>query len=169
MVVYLHGGNWVIGSIGTTDRACRRLAAASGLAVLSLGYRLAPEHPWPAAVDDAMAALEWVASGPPELGPPPPAVGIAGDSAGGAVAALACLRARDQSPQASPAVQALIYANTDLTNSGPSMRSEGHGFGLEAEDIDWFSAQRVPDPAMRADPRVSPSTRPTSPACPQPS
>ena len=57
MVVYLHGGGWVIGSIDTADRACRRLAAASGLAVLSVGYRLAPEHPWPAAVDDAMAAL----------------------------------------------------------------------------------------------------------------
>lgn len=156
MVVYLHGGGWVIGSIHTHDRACRRLAAASGLAVLSLGYRLAPEHPWPAAVDDAMAALEWVASRPPELGPPPPAVAIAGDSAGGTVAALACLRARDQAPQASPAVQALIYANTDLTNSGPSMRSEGHGFGLEAADLDWFSAQWVPDPALRRDPRVSP-------------
>jgi acetyl esterase len=156
MVVYLHGGGWVIGSIDTADRACRRLAAASGLSVLSLGYRLAPEHPWPAAVDDAMAALEWAASLPPQLGPPPTAVGIAGDSAGGTVAALACLRARDELPQASPAVQALIYANTDLTNSGPSMRSEGHGFGLEATDIDWFSAQWVPDPAMRRDPRVSP-------------
>jgi acetyl esterase len=156
MVVYLHGGGWVIGSIQTHDRACRRLAAGSGLAVLSLGYRLAPEHPWPTAVDDALAALEWVASRPPELDPPPPAVGIAGDSAGGALAALACLRARDEAPQASPAVQALIYANTDLTNSGPSMRSKGHGFGLEAADIDWFGAQWVPDPAMRRDPRVSP-------------
>jgi acetyl esterase len=156
MAVYLHGGGWVIGSIQTHDRACRRLAATSGLAVLSLGYRLAPEHPWPTAVDDAMAALEWVASRPPELGPPPPAVGIAGDSAGGTLAALACLRARDEAPHTSPAVQALIYANTDLTNSGPSMRSKGHGFGLEAADIDWFGAQWVPDPAMRRDPRVSP-------------
>jgi acetyl esterase len=156
LVVYLHGGGWVIGSIDTADRACRRLAAGSGLAVLSLGYRLAPEHPWPAAVDDAMAALEWVASGPPELGPPPLAVGIAGDSAGGTVATLACLRARDESPELTPAVQALIYANTDLTNSGPSMRSEGHGFGLTAAAIDWFGAQWVPDPAMRRDPRVSP-------------
>jgi acetyl esterase len=160
LVVYLHGGGWVIGSIDTADRACRRLAAAAGSAVLSLGYRLAPEHPWPAAVDDAMAALEWAASPPPELGPPPPAVGIAGDSAGGAVAALACLRARDQSPQVSPAVQALIYANTDLTNSGASMRTKGHGFGLEAEAIEWFSAQWVPDSAMRADPRVSPLCAP---------
>ena len=76
--------------------------------------------------DDAMAALEWVASRPPELDPPPRAVGIAS----GTVAALACLRARDEAPQASPTVQALIYANADLTNSGPSMRSEGRGFGL---------------------------------------
>lgn len=156
LVVYLHGGGWVMGSIQTHDRACRRLAAASGLSVLSLGYRLAPEHPWPAAVDDTMATLRWVMSGPPELDPPPSAVGIAGDSAGGTIAALACLRARDEAPQAGPAVQVLIYANTDLTNSGPSMQGKGHGFGLDAADIEWFSAQWAPDPALRSDPRVSP-------------
>jgi acetyl esterase len=113
MIMYLHGGGWVMGSIHTYDRACRRVAATSGLAVLSLGYRLAPEHPWPAAVDDAMAALEWVASGPPELDPPPPAaVGIAGDSAGGAVAALACPKARDSHSTATASETTNLAAST---------------------------------------------------------
>jgi acetyl esterase len=150
LVVYLHGGGWVIGSLATHDRACRRLAEASGLAVLALDYRRAPEHPWPAAVDDAVATLRWIASHPPELDPQPTAVAIAGDSAGGTVAALACLRTRDEAPEAMPALQALLYANTDLTNSGASMRTEGHGYGLEAPDIEWFNAQWVPDPARRA-------------------
>jgi acetyl esterase/lipase len=156
LVVYLHGGGWVIGNIETHDRACRRLAAASGLSILSLDYRRAPEHPWPAAVDDALATLRWVASRPAELDPQPPAVAIAGDSAGGTTAALACIRARDEAPEAAPVLQTLIYANTDLTNSGPSMLSEGHGFGLDVADVEWFNAQWVPDRAMRRDPRVSP-------------
>ncbi len=156
LVVYLHGGGWVVGSIETHDRACRRLAAASGVSILSLDYRRAPEHPWPAAVDDAVATLRWVVSRPPELDTQPPAVAIAGDSAGGTIGALACIRARDEAPEVAPALQVLIYANTDLTNSGASMRSEGHGFGLDIADIEWFNAQWVPDPAMRRDPRVSP-------------
>jgi acetyl esterase len=156
LLVYLHGGGWVLGSINTHDRACRRLAAASDIPVLSLGYRLAPEHPWPAAVDDAMATLRWVASRPAELEPRTSAVGIAGDSAGGTIATLACLRARDEAAEVSPSVQALIYANTDLANSGPSVATKGHGFGLDAVDLEWFSAQWVPDTAMRRDPRVSP-------------
>ena len=155
LVVFLHGGGFVMGSIATHDRACRRLASASGASILSLDYRRAPEHPWPAAVDDAMATLRWIASRPPQLDPQPSTVAIAGDSAGGTVAALACIRARDEA-EAAPGLQVLIYANTDLTNSGASMQSEGHGFGLEVEDIEWFNAQWVPDPAMRGDPRVSP-------------
>ena len=156
LVVYLHGGGWVVGSIETHDRACRRLASASGVSILSLDYRRAPEHPWPVAVEDALATLRWVASRPPELVPQPPAVAIAGDSAGGTIATLACIRARDEAPEVAPALQVLIYANTDLTNSGASMRSDGHGFGLDVADIEWFNAQWVPDPAMRRDPRASP-------------
>jgi acetyl esterase len=155
LVVYLHGGGWVIGSIETHDRACRRLAAASGVTVLSLDRR-APEHPWPAAVDDAVATLRWVASQPPELETPPLAVAIGGDSAGGTTATLACIRARDEAHDAMPALQLLLYPNTDLGNSGASMQSEGHGFGLETGDVEWFNAQWVPDPRFRRDPRVSP-------------
>jgi acetyl esterase len=154
--VYLHGGGWVIGDLETHDRACRRLAAGAGVAVLALDYRRAPEHPWPAAVDDAVAVLRWIAEQPPELEPAPGAVAIAGDSAGGTIAALACVRIRDEAPEALPRVQVLIYANTDLGNSGASMVEKGHGFGLDVADVEWFSSQWVPDPAMRTDPRVSP-------------
>jgi acetyl esterase len=156
LVVYLHGGGWVVGSIATHDRACRRLAAASGAAVLSIDYRRAPEHPWPTAVDDTLAALRWVATRPAPLDPHPTAVAVAGDSAGGTTATLACLRTRDEEPGLVPDLQVLIYANTDLTNSGASIQTEGHGHGLEVADIEWFNAQWVPDPAMRRDPRVSP-------------
>jgi acetyl esterase len=156
LVLYLHGGGWVIGDLETHDRACRRLAARSGASVLALDYRRAPEHPWPAAVDDAVAALRWIASQPPELEVMPRAVAVAGDSAGGTTAALACLRIRDEAPNASPDVQLLIYANTDLGNSGASMQEQGHGYGLDVADIEWFNSQWVPDSAMLTDPRVSP-------------
>ncbi len=160
LVLYLHGGGWVIGDLDTHDRACRRLAASSGASVMALDYRRAPEHPWPAAVDDAVAALRWIASRPPELEPQPTAVAIAGDSAGGTTAALACLRARDEAPELAPSLQILIYANADLTNSGESMEQKGHGFGLDVADIEWFNAQWVPDPAMLSDRRVSPLHEP---------
>lgn len=160
IVVYLHGGGWVIGDLQTHDRACRRLAAASGAAVLSVDYRRAPEHPWPAAVDDAVAALAWIASGPIDLNPQPRAIAIAGDSAGGATAALACLALRDQTPGLMPSLQVLIYSNTDLAGSGGSMQSEGHGFALEAADIAWFNSQWVPGRKMLSDPRVSPLMAP---------
>jgi acetyl esterase len=86
----------------------------------------------------------------------PGPAGIAGDSAGGTIATLACVRVRDETPEALPGVQVLIYANTDLGNSGASMAEKGHGFGLDVEDVEWFSSQWVPDRSMRADPRVSP-------------
>jgi acetyl esterase len=160
LVVFLHGGGFVIGSLDTHDRACRRLAAASGVSVLAVDYRRAPEHPWPAAVDDAVEALRWIVWQPPELDPQPPVVAIAGDSAGGTIAGLACIRARDAAPELAPTLQVLIYANTDLSNSGASMEEKGHGFGLDVTDIEWFNAQWVPDTAMLPDPRVSPLHEP---------
>jgi len=102
LVVYMHGGGWTIGGLEGQDRVCRRLADGSGAAVLAVDYRLAPEHPWPASVDDTVAALRWAASGPPELGPAPGAVAAAGHSAGGTLAALACLRLREEDPAALP-------------------------------------------------------------------
>ena len=154
--VYLHGGGWTIGSIETHDRACRRLAATSGLPLLSVDYRLAPEHPWPAAIDDTVGVVRWVASGPEELAGRPPAVGIVGDSAGGTLATLACLRLRDETDDALPDVQLLLYPNTDLTGSQPSMREKATGYGLEATGVRFFNEQWVPDASRWNDPGVSP-------------
>jgi acetyl esterase len=156
LVVYLHGGGWTIGSVETHDRVCRRLADGSGAAVLAIDYRLAPEHPWPASVDDTVSALQWVASGPPELGGAPDAVAVAGDSAGGTLAALACLRLREEDPAALPDLQVLLYANTDLTGAQPSMREKAAGWGLDAEAVRFFNSQWVPDRARWPDPGVSP-------------
>lgn len=158
LVVYLHGGGWTIGSLATHDRVCRRLAHSCCAAVLALDYRLAPEHPWPASVDDTVTALRWVSGGPPGLGAAGAAraLAVCGDSAGGTLAALACLRLRDQDPRALPALQVLLYANTDLTGDQPSMREKATGFGLDASGIRFFNTQWVPDPARWSDPRVSP-------------
>jgi acetyl esterase len=156
LVVYLHGGGWTIGSLESHDRLCRRLADGSGAAVLAIGYRLAPEHPWPASVDDTVAALSWVASAPAELGEAPGAVAVAGDSAGGTLAALACLRLRDEDPAALPSLQALLCANTDLTGAQPSMREKAAGWGLSADTVRFFNSQWVPDQTRWSDPGVSP-------------
>jgi len=156
LVVYLRGGGWTIGSLETHDRICRRLADGSGAAILAIDYRLAPEHPWPTSVDDTVSALRWVASGPPELGEALGSVAVAGDSAGGTLAALACLRLREEDPAALPDLQALLYANTDLTGAQPSMREKAAGWGLDAEAIRFFNSQWVPDRARWSDPGVSP-------------
>jgi acetyl esterase len=149
-VVYLHGGTWTIGDLESHDRACRRLAAASGLRVLAVDYRRAPEHPWPAAVDDAVTAVRWAARALR-----PTRLAVAGDSAGGNLAALACLRLRaDGGPL--PDLQVLLCPNTDLTLSQPSVRAFGTGWTLDAAELAWGAANWVPDPARRADPAVSP-------------
>lgn len=160
LVLALHGGGFVIGDLETHDRAWRRLAARADVCVLALDYRRAPEHPWPAAVDDAVTAMRWIATSPAELAGSPGSVAIMGDSAGGTIAALTCLRLRDEAPDALPTAQVLVYANTDLTDSGASMTEKGHGFGLELADVEWFNAQWVPDAARRGDPGVSPLAAP---------
>jgi acetyl esterase len=156
LLVYLHGGGCTIGSVDSHDSVCRAIADGAGVRVVSVGYRLAPEHPWPASVQDAVAVLQWVAAGPSELGGTPPRSGVAGDSAGGALTALACQWLREHDPVALPAVQILLCPNTDLAADTPSMREKGVGFGLDAELVRWFSRQWVPDLERWTDPRVSP-------------
>jgi acetyl esterase len=149
-VVFLHGGAWIIGSLDSHDRACRRLARATGLDVVAVGYRLAPENPWPAAVDDAVAAVRWtVRTTRPER------LVIAGDSAGGTVATLACRRLLEAGERV-PDLQVLLYPNTDLTLSQPSVRAFGTGFGLDVDFVRWGAQAWMPDPGRRADPGVSP-------------
>jgi acetyl esterase/lipase len=155
LVLFVHGGGFTIGALATHDRVCRRLADSGHVAVLAVEYRLAPEHPWPAAIDDVVRALSWIAGSPPELGPTC-GLAVAGDSAGGTLATLACQRVRDDHPAALPDLQVLICPNTDLTGSQPSMREKAVGFGLTAAAVRFFNSQWVPDPSMWGDPRVSP-------------
>jgi acetyl esterase len=155
LVIYLHGGGFVIGSLESHDGLCRLLARTADVTVLALDYRLAPEHPGPAAVDDATLAFASAAQNLPMLGGDPErGVSLAGDSAGGALAVLAALRLRDAGTPAASLL--LAYPNGDMTLSEPSVESEGHGWGLEADDLRWFVEQWIPDPARRADPAVSP-------------
>ena len=155
LVVYLHGGMWTIGDLESHDRACRRLALTTDMSVLSVDFRRAPEHPWPAAVDDCVDVLRWAgAGGGSSLGIGGPTA-VMGDSSGGNLAALACLRLRDEGGPL-PAAQILLYPNTDLTLSHPSTRTKATGWGLSTDDVAWGAEQWVPDPSRRADPDVSP-------------
>ena len=155
LVVYYHGGGWVIGDLDTHDTSCRHLACAADVGVLSIDYRLAPEHRFPAAVDDALAAFCWAAANAEALGFDPDRVAVAGDSAGGNLAAVvARLAVRNGEPR--PAAQLLAYPVTDLSTKHASYRLFADGFLLTARDMDWFRAHYLPDDAAALDPRASP-------------
>jgi acetyl esterase len=148
IIVYAHGGMWVIGDLESHDRACRRLARATGATVMAVDYRRAPEHPWPAAVEDVRTVVRHaIADGC--------RVFVMGDSAGGTLVTLACLRLRDESGSL-PDAQILLCPNTDLTLSLPSTRTKATGWALTTDDVAWGAELWVPDPALRVDPRVSP-------------
>ena len=149
VVTYLHGGGWVLGDLDTHDPVCRRVANAVGATVVAVDYRLAPEHPHPAPLDDAMAALAWTAVTFPRR---PHAV--AGDSAGAALAAAAALRAREEGGP-SLAAQLLVYPCTDPSMAMPSIRENGEGYFLTRADMAWFYDQYVPEPTRREDPSVA--------------
>jgi acetyl esterase/lipase len=154
LLVYFHGGGWTIGSLDTHDGPCRFLATYGGAAVLSVDYRLAPEHPFPAAVDDALAAFRWAAGSAAELDADPARIAVIGDSAGGNLAAAVSLLARDGDGPL-PAMQALIYPVTDAVGGQRSRDLFARGFLLTKADMDWFEAHYLPDPSLSADPRVS--------------
>jgi len=154
LLVYFHGGGWTIGDLDTHDGACRFLAAHSGAAVLSVGYRLAPEHPFPAPVEDALAAFCWAAESATDIEADPARIAVGGDSAGGNLAAAVSLLARD-SDGPRPAMQALLYPATDAVGGQRSRDLFAAGFLLTKADMDWFERHYMPEPAMREDPRVS--------------
>jgi acetyl esterase len=153
LIVYFHGGGWTIGDLDTCDGVCRFLALEVPATVLSVEYRLAPEQPFPAAVEDAVAAFRWAAVDNERLGVDPSRIGIAGDSAGGNLAAAVSLLARDDSP--SPAMQALIYPVTDAVGGQRSRDRFARGFLLTKADMDWFERHYLPDGSDHTDPRVS--------------
>jgi acetyl esterase len=150
-LVFFHGGGWVICSLDSHDRLCRTLAARSGCAVISVGYRLAPEHPYPAAAKDCWTATAWAAE---RFAP----LAVAGDSAGGQLAAVVALRARDRGLPL--ALQVLVYPITDHGFDTPSYLEHAEGRGLTRETMRWFWAQYLPDESRAGERDASPLREP---------
>lgn len=157
LVLYLHGGGWVMGSLDSHDKSCRRLAAGAGCTVVAVDYRLAPEHPFPAAFEDGQAALTWATAHGESLGASSAAIVVAGDSAGGNIAAALALNARERGPAL--ALQLLIYPALEIGTDGESMARNAHGNGLDRESMQWFYNHYCP-PEQRSDPRASPLLAP---------
>ena len=154
LFVFLHGGGFVVCDLDTHDAPCRLLCHHGDFHVLSVDYRLAPEHPFPAAVEDARAALAWALENAAELEADPSRVAIGGDSAGATLATVACLMAaEDGGPNA--ALQVLLYPGVDSVHRYQSHDLFGEGFGLTVEEIDWFISHYAGDQDL-AQPRISP-------------
>ena len=155
VVVFFHGGGFVIGDIDTHDLICHNFASRVPCVVVSVDYRLAPEHPFPAGVEDACAATQWVAEHAAELGGDPARLAVAGDSAGGNISAIVARRARDAG---GPPLrfQLLIYPATDLSRSMPSHTENGEGYLLTTESINWFMNHYIPEGNDLRQPDLSP-------------
>ncbi len=166
VLLYLHGGGFVIGSLETHDSLCRQLALRSGGAVVALDYRLAPEHRFPTAGDDAWAALQWLAANAEALGLDGRRLAVGGDSAGGTLAAVAALLARDHGLPL--ALQLLITPGTAARADTESHRRYGQGYLLDGSAIEWFFGQYI-DASQREDWRFAPLLAPdvdgVAPAC----
>ena len=155
-LVYYHGGGHVIGNLDTHDAVARNLCNGAGCVVVSVDYRLAPEHKFPAAAEDAFAAARWCAAQGPEVGIDPHRMAVGGDSAGGNLAAVAALMARDAG---GPAIrlQVLVYPVTDYACDTQSYRTYGDGYGmLEARAMRWFRDHYLSGEADRLDWRAAP-------------
>jgi acetyl esterase len=155
LLVYLHGGGWVRGDLHTHDNVCRFLAREAGVLVLSVDYRLAPEHKFPAAVEDSFAAFRWAHENAAELGADQDAIAVGGDSAGGNLTAVVGqLAAADGGP--APAFLLIIYPATDFSEKRRSVQLFREGFLLTESDMDWYTAHYLPDESAARDPRASP-------------
>lgn len=159
VLLWFHGGGFVIGDLETHDGVCRRLAAGGDVCVIAVDYRLAPEHPFPAPHEDAKAALHDLAARAPELGIDPQRIAVGGDSAGGAVAAvLARASALGEAPPIR--FQLLVYPVTIHDGDTPSRQRLTQGWGLDKADMDWFAAQTFANGGDRREPRASPLLHP---------
>jgi acetyl esterase/lipase len=153
-LIFFHGGGWVFGDLETHDAVCRTLSNAAGCRVLAIGYRLAPEHKFPAAVEDAHAAALWVTQRARVLGLDQERIAIGGDSAGANLAATVCQRARMMGPKL--ALQLLLCPVLDLGSDTPSRRAYGNGYFLDQATLAWTLQHYLPPGVERDDPRVSP-------------
>lgn len=152
-VVFFHGGGWVVGDLDTHDLTARTIATLSDVVVVSVDYRLAPEHPYPAAVEDALAATRWAGDHLAELGGSP-VLAVAGDSAGGNLSAVVAQELRDEGRRLDG--QLLIYPGTDMLAELPSRRENAHGYFLDDPTMLWFAQHYLGSATDPSDPRLSP-------------
>jgi acetyl esterase len=154
VVIFLHGGGWILGSLDSADDTCQHFALASGCTVVSVDYRLAPEHVFPAALEDSLAVVSWVAAGGLHPDRPPPAICVAGESSGGQLAASACLAARDAG-LGPIALQLLVCPVIDARMGTPSWRELGDRYLPCAEQMSWMWDLYAGAPEARHQPLVS--------------
>ncbi|MBS0447944.1 MAG: alpha/beta hydrolase [Proteobacteria bacterium] len=159
VLVYFHGGGWVIGDLDTHDVLCRQLANDAGCAVVAVDYRMGPEHRFPTAVDDCIAATRWVRDHASELGIDAKRLAVGGDSAGGNLAAVVSIAARDAG-DLPIAFQLLIYPATDMRRGAASHATNGEGYLLTRDTIGYFHDHYITDPAQDLDWRASPLLHP---------
>jgi acetyl esterase len=153
-LVYFFGGGWTLGSVDTSDGICRSLTNATGCMVVTVGYRLAPEHRFPAAVHDCFAAVEWIATHGDEIGADPARLAVGGDSAGGNLAAAVTLLARDKGPGL--VGQVLVYPNTDYGADGGSMVDNADPALFNRTSVAWYWGHYLADESDGVDPLASP-------------
>jgi acetyl esterase len=154
-LIFFHGGGFVVGGLDSHDGLCRLICAEGHFRVIAVDYRLAPEHPYPAALDDAFAATQWIAANATQLGIDPGRIAVGGDSAGGMLAAIVSQMARDKNgPRL--AYQLLMFPNTQMGGETASLKEYAVGYFLERHAIEWFNSQYAPNDADRASPLVSP-------------
>lgn len=154
-LVFFHGGGFVLGSIASHDRLCRIIAAEAECMVINVEYRRAPEHTFPAAADDALAAFRWVRDHAAELGVIADRIAVGGDSAGANLSAGVCL-ACAKTGEPAPRYQWLVYPVTDLTSESRSYKMFANGFYLTRSAMEWFTTSYLRSDADRPDPRASP-------------
>ena len=162
-VIFFHGGAWVLGDLDTHDCLCRILANESGCRLVSVDYRLAPEHPFPAAVEDACAATAWIAGHAAELAIDPNCLAVAGDSAGGTLAAVGCQSAKHSGLKI--ALQVLLCPVTDIAPDTQSRREFAEGYFLEGPLMSWAGTHYLPSGVDINDPRLSPLRAPNLSGC----
>jgi acetyl esterase len=155
VLVYFHGGGWLFGNIEIYDNLCRALANSAGCTVISVEYRLAPEHKFPAAVDDCCAAVSWVHANAGTLGIDPSRIALGGDSAGGNLTAVVAMLAR-QAGKPRIALQVLLYPTVDLAMTTESYKQLSTGFNLTGASMTWFRDHYLNDHSEIADWRASP-------------
>ena len=159
VLVYFHGGGWVIGDLDTHDTLCRELANGAGVAVVSVDYRMGPEHRFPAAVDDCIVATRWVRTQAARLGLDATRIAVGGDSAGGNLAAVVAIAARDAA-DLPIAYQLLIYPATDMRRVAPSHTRNGQGYMLTSDTMTYFHDHYIDNAAHDTDWRASPLLHP---------